>query len=298
MTYQEIQQAIVACVPSGGLREAVTQTGHVFAPQELLLLAYRYAPEQAKQLELLTLLAQSVPEIAAHAQALLRYQGQMSEAYMTPSADAAYELLVDEKGVSEPERYLCASHEAALARLRWYREEYADIPGGEEAYSIVKRRILSPGDDAKRDNMGWCRVDAQGRILSLSMYDEGNEWGGCPDGCDDCDECPRVCMNSMEEAACPMFIGPWDFVRYRGWAGWTEWGIAMPPAKQDPMETVITVYRLDGKTVHCRDMDDAFCSHNHVALPEVEVVTVEELPSAWREAAVAYRAWLKTQIRR
>ena len=298
MTYQEIQREIVNCVPSEHLKTAVAQTEHVFAPQELLVLAYRYAPDQAKRMELLMLLAHDVSEIAEHARALIREQERVTEAYMTPSADAVYELLVDEQGVPEPERCLCASHEAALARLRWHREEYADLPGGEESYSIVRRRILSAEDDAKHDHMGQCRVNAQGRILYLRMYDGLNEWGGCPEGCDDCNECPHACMSSMEEAPCPMFVGPWDFVRYRGWAGWMEWGVAMPRAKPEPLETVITVYRLDGKTVHCRDMDDAFCSHNHVALPEVEVVAAEDLPTAWREAAVAYRAWLRTQIQR
>ena len=57
MTYQEIQGAIVACMPSKSLRAAVARTEHVFAPQELLALAYRYAPDQAKKLALLTLLA-------------------------------------------------------------------------------------------------------------------------------------------------------------------------------------------------------------------------------------------------
>ena len=71
MTYQEIQQAIVACISSAGLRAAVAQTEHVFAPQELLALANRYAPDQAKKLALLTLLEQGVPEIAEHAQALI-----------------------------------------------------------------------------------------------------------------------------------------------------------------------------------------------------------------------------------
>ena len=59
MTYQEIQREIVNCVPSEHLKTAVAQTEHVFAPQELLALAYRYAPDQAKKLALLTLLAAS-----------------------------------------------------------------------------------------------------------------------------------------------------------------------------------------------------------------------------------------------
>ena len=67
MTYQEIQEAIVACMPSKSLRAAVARTGHVFAPQELLALAYRYAPDQAKKLALLTLLEQGVPENALFA---------------------------------------------------------------------------------------------------------------------------------------------------------------------------------------------------------------------------------------
>ena len=50
MTYQEIQREIVNCVPSEHLKTAVAQTEHVFAPQELLALAYRYAPDQAKKL--------------------------------------------------------------------------------------------------------------------------------------------------------------------------------------------------------------------------------------------------------
>lgn len=296
MTYQEIQEAIVACMPSKSLRAAVARTGHVFAPQELLALAYRYAPDQAKRMELLMLLAHDVPEIAEHAQALISYQEQMTEAYMTPSADAVYELLVHEAGVREPERCLCASFEAALARLRWYRERYADIPGGEETYSIIKRRILPAGDDEVDDEMGGCRVDADGTILGLDMYDGLNEWGGCPEGCDDCDECPRICMNHMGEAACPMFVEPWGFVRYPGLKGWTTWAIALPQVEPDPLETEITVYPLNGETVHYRDMDEVFFSHWHVALPQVEAVTAEDLPSAWREAAVAYRAWLMEQM--
>ena len=297
MTYQEIQREIVNCVPSEHLKTAVAQTEHVFAPQELLVLAYRYAPDQAKRMELLMLLAHDVSEIAEHAQALISYQEQMTEAYMTPSADAVYELLVHEAGAREPERCLCASFEAALARLRWYRERYADLPGGEETYSIVKRRILPAGDDEVDDEMGGCRVDADGTILCLDMYDGLNEWGGCPDGCDDCDECPHICMNHMKEAACPMFVGPWDFVRFRNWVGWTTWAIALPQVEPDPLETEITVYRLDGETVHYRDMDEVFFSHWHVALPQVETVTAEELPSAWREDAVAYRAWLMETVK-
>ena len=297
MTYQEIQREIVNCVPSEHLKTAVAQTEHVFAPQELLVLAYRYAPDQAKRMELLMLLAHDVPEIAEHAQALISYQEQMTEAYMTPSADAVYELLVHEAGAREPERCLCASFEAALARLRWYRERYADIPGGEETYSIVKRRILSAEDEAKDDEMGECRVDADGTLLCLDMYDGLNEWGGCPEDCDDCDECPRICMNHMKEAACPMFVGPWDFVRFRNWVGWTTWGVALPQVEPDPLETEITVYRLDGETVHYRDMDEVFFSHWHVALPQVETVTAEELPSVWREDAVAYRAWLMETVK-
>lgn len=297
MTYREIQETIVAAMPSRDLRRAVERTGHAFAPQELLLLAERYAPDWDARRELLTLLARGVPEIAEHARALIRYQERVTEAYMTPSADAVYELLVHEAGAREPERCLCASFEAALARLRWYRERYADIPGGEETYSIIKRRILPAGDDEVDDEMGGCRVDADGTILCLDMYDGLNEWGGCPEGCDDCDECPRICMNHMGEAACPMFVEPWGFVRYPGLKGWTTWAIALPQVEPDPLETEITVYRLDGETVHCRDMDDAFRSHDHVALPQVEVVAAEDLPTAWREAAVAYRAWLMETVK-
>lgn len=213
--------------------------------------------------------------------------------FLSRQPGAVWDLIVQEEGVQWQQRFLCASWEATLSQLMLYQEHYKGIEGNAEAYSVDKRQILAAGEDVEDDVLGTCSLDAAGRIIALDMWDGKNEWGEC---CDDCDACPRICISRMDDVACPVFVRPWDFVRYRGLGGWQNYGVAAPWEALRALESELMVYRVDAQTVQDTSPDAAFWSHWHVLLPEVEVVKADALPPSLRDAAQAFRARLMAQM--
>lgn len=287
MRIEEIQREIVRSLPSLGLQAEVERTGHEFLPRELLKMAYDFAPDYQRRLELLWLLVEGVPEVAGHARALIVREEERLADFLAPVEGQVYELTIRMDGEATAEGFLCATWEQALRQLRYFMAD----PGWEDDYEwdvcVLKRRILR--QEADTDETGWCRVDAQGRILMVDMDDGRSEWGECGETCVGC---PRRCISHLEMAACPRFVEPWGFVRYPGLRGKTTYGVVAPPPVPGALETEYTIWPVTWKTVRFRDERSAFQSHWHAPLPQVEAVTAEELPLWLRQEAEEYRRWL------
>lgn len=291
-----VQKVILSCLWSEDLTRHIEETGFRFSEEDLLTIAYRFAPSFAERLRLLELVAENCLTVSDHARRCITYQEECLAHFLCHSSHQVYELkILDDP--SDPhnyeERYLCESYEAALEMIDGFYKEYDFAPEQPTVrYTIAKRVILRKGDSFREDTCGESILGAGRELIEVDDIPNEREYGPCPD---DCMDCPVRCVGNLN-VEFPNFLPDRAAVQYRLPNGSMHYGIDLSHTQEGPISEFYII-PLDGDMLNTRDFDAHWGGHWHVHIPApyVRSVPLDALPENLRENYLAFTAWLDTR---
>ena len=157
MSLSKLQEEILSVIPSESLKRHLKAADYCPSDQDLLNIAFHYAPDYDTRLRLLQGLEQTTSgAVREYTARVLEMQRRILADFCQPAPDAVFELHIKDTPDEWDERYLCRTYEAAVGCIALFYKEYESVTGETEAsrYRIVKRRILSEGDPFAEDALG------------------------------------------------------------------------------------------------------------------------------------------------
>lgn len=288
----DVQKEIISCLCSEDLRRYIEETGFRFSEEDLLSIAYQFAPSFDKRLRLLDLVARNCPSVSEHAEKCIVWQKKCLAHFLSHDTNHIYELrIIDDPSNrhSYEERYLCESYEAALEMIDGYYREYDFAPEQPTVrYTIAKRRILRKGQPFREDDCGEAILSAGKVLVSVDNIPNETEFGPCVD---ECVGCTKPCIHNME-AAFPYFLPSPSPVRYRLSNGQEDYGVHLH-LNGIGLGTELYIIPLDSEMMHNRDFDTRWGGHwhQHIPAPYVLALSPDALPEKLRENYAAFTAW-------
>lgn len=292
----ELQKEILSYLWSEDLKRHIEETGFRFSEEDLLTIAYKFAPTFAQRLRLLALVTENCPTVSDHARKCIAYQEKCLGHFLDHGPDAVYELRIQDDP-SDPntcdDRYLCESYEAALEMIDGYYREYDFAPEQPTVrYTIAKRRILRMGEPFRAESSTDAILGAGKVLISVDDIPDESEHGPCVDICIDCQ---HPCAYNMA-ADFPHFLPDRAVVQYQLPDGSLHYGIDLSYMWEGPVSELYII-PLDGEMLNNRDWDqyDGFLDHEHIPAPYVRAASLSGLPEKLRENYHAFIAWLDTR---
>lgn len=288
MTYQQIQDRIVSRFWSEGLKQEIQQRNYVFPPEDLMAVAWHHTDAWEERLERLELFAAYVPEVAEHARQIIDWQRKKLADFKTPAPGEVYELRITDAPGEETLDFLCADFDSCFDLIDRYYEHFDWIRETEKTrYSIVRRKLLTHADTLDLEELGSCDL-LPGKIIGQLWYGPSGEFEDC-DG--KCYQCKYDCI-ANQEAEYPNFLPDRSPVRYRLPNGTVHLGVTL---EHMTMECLVYIIPLDGEMLTNRDFGQ-FClghDHEHIPVPDVDLIPREELPDDLRGNYDAFLTFLE-----
>lgn len=287
MNYQKIQEQIVSRFWSEGLKAELARRDYVFAPEKLMCLAYKHNRNYTERLKLMRLFADQVPEAAEHAKLVIQWMERCLAAFRESDENIVFEVWMDSDGTDNSIRYLCTTFDACPDVIeQHYAKNTWDKETENACYTIVKRRILQPGDSIDRYEEQYADL-GPGKVIADVPTGRTCEYGDCEG---DCTDCPHICVDCCQDLI-PEWIPDLSPVRYRNHAKEVRYGCVLSGGC-DSWEAYIIPLDSgmfdDGLEAHC-----GFFDHEHIIWPDVDVIKPEELPAELRQNYDAFVAFWK-----
>ena len=274
MSLSNLREEILSVIPSESLKRRLKEPDYCPSEQDLLVIAFNYAPDYDTRLRLLEGLEQTTSgTVREYTARVLEMQRRILADFCKPAKDAVFELHIKDTPDAWDERYLCRTYESAVGCIALFYKEYEGVSGETEAsrYRIVKRRIRSEGEPFAEDALGEMILLPGQRIYSVDLHDEAYHFR---DG-------DGVTVDPWE-ALFPNYIGHGDAVKcIDPPTGKAFYGVAyrFDEAQIDSCY----VLPLTDRTLNEADLEHLHDGHEHVLMPLVEQIDASELPEALRE---------------
>ena len=285
---------IINLLPSGSLKEKISEVGHVFTDTELLYIISMYAPTFDKKLEMLARFAKTASaEIADAAVRFINYYKANYDAFFAPTDSVAFKVKIWQNNI--PGQFGCnfdfiaASFESALAGIDRYYREYEETETEKAWYKIVKTHLFTGNeseDEEFPDYLGECLLDA-GKILLGVLVDS------IPYDSPDTDD--SIDPYNAYKLKVPDFLRNRDLVLYKFGNNFERYGIILEH-KQKELINYLYAIPLDSKYLMTGNFADAWRDHVHpYAHSIIKVLTPDELPEDTRKNYLAYMKYLDEQ---
>lgn len=294
MNHHQLQTEILNCLWSEQCKENIAAQNYIFTAEELLCIAYRFAPSFEERLRLMTLLADHAPDVSEHAKRCISWQKACLERFQTANANEVYELRIKDEPDAYEERYLCASYQAALDAIDGYYKEYDFAKESPLArYVIEKRKILQSGEAFQEDGLGECTFTVGKVLVDVPRKAEETENGMCAA---DCDACPNPCL-FRSELFFPICIPDRAPVRFLSWDGTVRYGINLSIGRSDKTDEYYII-PMEGELIQSENYEEHWGGHwhEHIPCPEAESISPEELPPQFQEQYHNFLAWLNANF--
>jgi hypothetical protein len=295
----EIANQIICATCSKSLRNAIDKIAFKVADFDLLILAYKHAPDYDKRLELLRLIQDNAEDSAVREQAekCIRYEKDQLSRFVEDEEDCIFEVKIKEKPTDYEESYLAKTYRGALNKVKFFCEEGEFKATENLRFSITKRRVADEKNakDFSEDWRGSADFKADGILLDVWHNDVQNLcfylYGFV---------CGHICMDCEKEPfphiapSLPHFLKNEDLVCYdkNGAKEYlVTYGTYGEGKLTDDTDDCAYCIDLDKEIFDCRiKTKEAFYEkllfglHTHIEYPRLEVVSVGDLPADKKEA--------------
>jgi hypothetical protein len=293
MNLPQLQNEIISCIWSRALKTHIAEKGYTFTDEELLGIAFHFAPTFDERLRLLQLLAAFAPSVSDHASRCIDWQTKSLQQFRQSADHEIYELRIKDEPDAYEERYLCASFDIALEMIDQFYQEYDFATETPQArYVIEKRKILQPGQTFCEDSLGECVLAAGKVLISVDPSPEESENGRC---CHSCVDCATSCVLNLD-VCFPAFIPDRSPVMYLLPDGSTHYGILLALQEPEIIEACYII-PLDCEMMKHKRYDKAwgYHWHEHIPCPYVEPVQETALTPELLESYQSFVTWLETK---
>lgn len=280
MNKQQLQQEILSCIWSTGLRNYITEHNYMFSNAELLSITYHFAPTYDERLRLLQLLADYAPDVSELAAHCICFQNDCLEQFCQHGGNEVYELRIKDDPDAYEERYLCASYQTALDMIDGFYREYDFAPEKDTVrYVITKRKVLQSTDAFQEDELQACELGAGKVLISAEIWRDEND--------------PK---SKIEEVDFPSFIPHLSAVRYKKGDNRICRGVCLA-GDNFPSDSCYVI-PLDDKMLKSREQEKhlGYHWHEHIPGPNIEVLPVEDLTDEEKDDYLAFvQFWKKRE---
>jgi len=275
---ENLHDRIISMIPSADLKAAISATGFRLSDEGMLVTAFRYSPDFDSRINVLLELEQYFSgELKTYASRLIDMQHRMLGGFVAESDDTIYELHIKLTPDSYDETYLCSTYGAVQRIIPLYFKECGCEPIASTRCTIVKRRVFSSGREDIFDNeLGTMELLPDLTILSVKLHEYEHYAEKCDGRCYGCD-CSCV---SCFELQFPCFTEHGDAVSFSK-GNKQRYGIVYRFCASPDSDCYIVP--LDSDAVLQHDFKHIFAEHEHVPLPVVETISVDDLPENMRE---------------
>ena len=286
----ELYDRVLSLLPSADLREAIRRTGYRLPDGDLLVIAWRYAPNYDARIALLRELGEGMEEeYRAYVSQILDTQREMLEGFSRQEEGTVYELFIKETPDACDEGTLCRSYEEALRMIPLIYQEYPFCKEGEETrYRVVKRRILSDQTGFLDDEMGEARLLPEKKLYDVDLYALNYRPEECEGGCVSCEfPCP-----DCHDVMFPTFVRHGEAVKYKRdpFLGGQAFGIVFDLGEDAAADCYVIPLTSDAVRYH--DFENIHNAHQHIPAPLVERIEPSALPEKLRADYEACRQYL------
>ena len=277
MTYQEIQDKIVYTFWSEGLKQQIKAEGYLFTPRALLGIAYNLPESYAQRLSNLRQLADHVPEVADQARRVIAWQEKALADFKILAPSEIFELEITWREDEEPDRYFCASFEAALEMIDRYWE-YFDCRRENDTtgYNIIRRKLLNCGDEPDHISYENCEL-GPGKEVCHVYTGMDTEYGKCDSWCFECD---KDCITVTDDLF-PSFLPDLCAVRFRYAPNTIRYGVLLTDGSSGYEYYIVP---LDSEMFQ-EDLEKSWgwLDHEHIVFADADRVEPDRLPEDQRK---------------
>ena len=320
-------EKIIDLLPSADLKRRIRETGFRFSEAEQLQIILDYAETFDQRMEMLGEFASGASTVTAErARFFAAYERELFRRFSGESDGFVYELHIRYSPDAADEKFICASYGSVLECIDRYYEDASRISvldireNDGSKYRIVKRKVYSAGDPFEEDGDSECLLGAYRTLLRVhdlkntldspecraveENYDpsKGFEYIG-----NSCPGCTSMCSRWWVEVRYPCFAFDCAIVKYRemywfpGAGGRIKLGICLCLKKACYDEigaNDLYVIPMDCEAIRYQQYDRIFDDHEHIPLPEAELVRFEDLDAEKQNNYSAFANWWKENRRK
>ena len=306
---RKMRDKIIDLLPSKDLKQKIRETDFQFTEPELLTIILAYAPTYDQRLAMLDEFSRTAPpKLAKVAEYFIAHQQEVFRRFVEERDGYVYELHIryelpfDDKIYRCTEKIICASYEAALDCIDSFYKENEDLEikeTEETEYMVVKRNVFAVGDRCIDDQNAVCFLGPSKKLLRVEESNLSVSGGrGCNN---DCLKCEQICPGWSVDILYPCFAFSFSLIRYRDqdvsldFEGKEHLGICLCAEEccKDCRADAYYVIPMDCEPVRYHRFERVHEEHDHIPLPEAELVRIEELDEETRGNYDAFAQWCR-----
>ena len=307
---REIQNQIIEATCSKSLQEAIRQIKFEVADFDLLLLAYRHAPDYDTRLSLLSLVENTTKDKTTKERAIkwMAFEKEKLCKFVEPEENCVFEVKIKEAPDSWEERYLARTCSGALKKFDYFCKYYYEVirMDANSRFEIIKRRCV---DETKFEdfNEDW-RAEAtynRNSILINVLYEDLeiellNGVTKCDSVIQNCHACKNPCLTNKIPRL-PQFLKNLDIVCYNNYFGKKQYAVVFVFKDNDEIDDCAYCIPLDkericNKVIRSRKAfyEKLFELHEHIEYPRIDIIQAADLP---KDALRAYQTLFRLNER-
>ncbi|MCL2670888.1 MAG: hypothetical protein FWF10_02500 [Clostridiales bacterium] len=291
---------IIEATCSRSLQKAIKKAKFKVSDFDLLILAYRHAPDYDTRIELLRLLAAKTKDAETKMQAkrCIAFEKAKWDRFISDEDDCIFEVKIKDKPDAWEERYIARTFESALRKIRNFCAHYEIVFTEQSRFDIVKRRFTDEtcSEDFEEDWRGEASYKGDFVLMQVlhKTLDEREFLVDCREN--SCLDCTQPSCFEYAAPRLPRFLKNTDIVCYRGYDGIMEYGVFFGDMRTDLADDCAYLVSL---------CNDSFCGmqikmkeqfyellfhlHCHIPFPKLEVIKAAELPETLKNNYRAFR---------
>lgn len=286
MTYSELKQAVIECIYSRDLKDAIIKEKCRFSAKKLMFIAYRFARNFDERLNLLEMILDYTNDekLKEYICDLIEWKKSVLEEFKKNDETCIYELHIKETPNSYDERYLCKTFESALKMIKLFYDEYDGEETKQSRYHIVKRKVFNVEKHLfSEDYVGSCDLLKDGVIYDADM--ESMSFLRTDD--------KKSVFGYMRNSTIdfPVFVPDKGLVRYKDADGGICYGVNL--TIEINVHDEYYIIPLHSTAMECKNYDNSFDYHEHLESPWVENADISELKSDLKERYMEYIDYLE-----
>lgn len=274
------QKIITDLLPSNQLKCIISQTNHEFSIIELLIITNIYSKTYDDRINKLEYLVdncenQQEKELI---QDVIKNRKESFEKMITPEGGTVYFVEIEIDADSYTEKYICKNYETALKTVQHFSKEY-EVQFTDYSYICIKKcTVFDDAVDFYNDELGEILLTKDLEVESAEYWSIKN-----PEDITDCEN--RVLYPKFLKE-----LSPVKFINHSG----IHYGLQIDSFRDDEYDDAYVIY-LNSKSVNCSDLSNFQNAHDHIPIPLIEQITVDELPQKEKSNYFRLIDYLKTE---
>ncbi|MDR2090906.1 MAG: hypothetical protein LBP62_04550 [Clostridiales bacterium] len=298
---KKIENEIIKATCSKALQRAIRAAKFRVSDFDLLILAYKHAPDFAARLDLIKLIQENTGDKPTRAQAkrCIGFEKAKYELFRSGEQDCVFEVKIKDEPNALEERYLAKTYDGALKKIRFFCKHYKFVKFNENTRIIIEKRLVSDEKSVKEfgeDHRGEARFKGK-VVLDKIDHKKMNEYTllNKPDCKRKCTDCNARCF-IYKAPELPPFLKNFDVVRYEGdyYGGGNNFSIVLITedtgnTKDDGDDCAYCIEINPDILDREIDTDEKFFealfnAHEHIEYPRLETVAADVLPEKTKAA--------------